>query len=195
LALSTAPSGDETSSAYPDVDFSPNPTPIRLSAQLGRWVDERAQSHEYAELSKRAAADAIAYWTARQAQQGQLFSAGYQAAETWSAARNAGAFSEIARVFFARFTERYLKYFLDREASAQLPSIADRDAFAASLSHFVDALGRHTFEATKISQSFAAGWYNKNAHSARPSEKDIEGFLRFALAKLRQELLREAGEK
>jgi hypothetical protein len=95
-------------------------------------------------------------------------------------------------VFFGKFTERYIKYFLDREASAQLPSIEARDRFAVSLERHIDALARHSFETTKITQSFAAGWYNKHARQSRPDRQAVAAFLSFAMGKLREELLRES---
>jgi hypothetical protein len=95
-------------------------------------------------------------------------------------------------VFFGKFTERYIKYFLDREASAQLPSIEARERFATSLERHIDALARHSFETTKITQSFAAGWYNKHARQSRPNQQTVVAFLSFAMGKLREELLRES---
>jgi hypothetical protein len=85
-----------------------------------------------------------------------------------------------------------LKYFLHREASAQLTTVEARDAFEASLDLHVEDISRHAFEATKITQSFAAGWYNAHARRARPDKQELDRFLSFAMGKLRQELLRES---
>lgn len=177
---------------YPSIDLSSNPSPVRLTTQLRSWVDAHAASLEYAELGKRAAADVIAFWTVKRSRQEELFDSERDVAQVWAEASNAGAFSDLCRVFFGKFTERYLKYFLDREASAQLPSLAARDRFASSLAQHVEALARHSFDATKITQSFAAGWYNGHARSGRPNEEEVQGFLSFAMGKLRQELLRES---
>jgi hypothetical protein len=98
----------------------------------------------------------------------------------------------VARIFFAKFTERYLRYFLEREASAELPSLEAREKFSQQLSAHVDAVSQHAFETSKIAQSFAAGWFNNHARNAHPSEREIEGFLGLSFGKLQEELQREA---
>lgn len=193
VALATShggsgPAGDLS----PLLDLGADPSPLRLTAQMNAWVDAHADSMEYAELGKRAAADVIAFWTRERSRQDDLFGSAQVASQIWAGARNAGAFSELCRVFFGKFTERYIKYFLDREASAQLPTIEARDRFAASLESHMDALARHSFETTKIAQSFAAGWYNKHARQAPPEREKVLSFVSFAMGKLREELLRES---
>jgi hypothetical protein len=192
LALTSPAQPGDPQTIYPDIDLDLNPSALGLTSQLRAWVDAHAASLEYAELGKRAAADAIVFWTSRHSRQGEIFSGADAAAQTWRDAQTAAAFSEICRVFFGKFTERYLKYFLHRSASAELPSVESRDAFEASLERHVEDLARHSFETTKITQSFAAGWYNQHARDARPDQVDVKGFLSFALGKLRQELLRES---
>jgi hypothetical protein len=185
------PPGPET---FPDIELSANPSPFRLTKQLRSWVDAQVGSLEYAELAKRAAADAIAFWTTECSRQGDLFGSAQDASQAWADARKGAAFSQICRVFLGKFVERYLKYFLEREASAELPTLEARERFAASLSGHVDLVARHAFESTKIAQSFAAGWFNKHARYARPDRESAHAFLAFALGKLRQELQRESAE-
>ncbi len=177
----------------PSIDLGQNPSPLEIARRLNVWIDANTDSAEYAELVKRAGADAIAYWTIRCSLQQRLFDTHQTAAQIWRDAATGSAFSEISRVFFGKLLERYLKYFLEREASAQFQRIEDRDAFSKNLSRHVDSVARHAFEASRITQSFAAGWYNKNARNATPTNQDTRGFLSFALSKLRQELQREAG--
>jgi hypothetical protein len=195
LGLATSPQPRDAEDFVPAIDLSTEPSPLRLTATMHSWVDSHAESLEYAELSKRAAADVIAFWTRERSRQGDLFGAGGSASQIWAGARNAGAFSDLCRVFFGKFTERYIKYFLDREASAQLPTVESRDRFAASLEQHVEALARHSFETTKITQSFAAGWYNKHARQSLPGPGALIAFLSFAMGKLREELLRESAER
>ena len=178
----------------PAIDLGQNPSPLEITRRLNAWIDANTDSAEYAELAKRAGADAIAYWTKRCSRQQELFDTQQTAAQVWRDAATGSAFSEISRVFFGKLLERYLKYFLEREASTQFQRIEDRDAFGQNLERHVDSVARHAFEASKITQSFAAGWYNKNARDATPTRHDTQGFLSFALSKLRQELRREAGE-
>lgn len=177
----------------PVIDLGQNPSPLEITRRLNAWIDANTVSAEYAELAKRSGADAIAYWTKRCSGQRELFDAQHTASQIWRDAATGSAFSEISRVFFGKLLERYLKYFLEREASTQFHRIEDRDAFGENLARHVDSVARHAFEASKITQSFAAGWYNKNARDATPTRDDTQGFLSFALSKLRQELQREAG--
>lgn len=186
------PRSQPSEDIFSPIDLSTDPSPLRLAGQLRSWVDSHADSLEYAELGKRAAADVIAFWTMERSRQGDLFDSTETASHVWAGARNAGAFSDLCRVFFGKFTERYLKYFLDREASAQLPTVEARERFAASLEQHIEALARHSFETTKITQSFAAGWYNNHARQSQPSPDAVRAFLAFAMGKLRQELLRES---
>ena len=175
------------------IDLGQNPSPLEITRRLNAWIDANTDSPEYAELAKRSGADAIAYWTKRCSRQQKLFDTHQTAAQIWRDAANGSAFSQISRVFFGKLLERYLKYFLEREASTQFTRIEDRDAFSKNLTRHVDSVARHAFKASKITQSFAAGWYNKNARDATPTHQDTRGFLSIALSKLRQELQREAG--
>jgi DNA-binding XRE family transcriptional regulator len=67
----------DRSSLYPQIDLGSNPSAVRLTSQLRAWVDQHAGSLEYAELSKRAAADVIAFWTGRHARQEEMFAEGF----------------------------------------------------------------------------------------------------------------------
>ena len=192
VALCTHRLGDDRSATAPAIDLRPNPSPMELAKLLNAWVDANLGSLEYAELAKRSAADAIAFWTIQQSRQEKLFTSHCTASEIWDEAGKGAAFSEISRVFFAKLLERYLKYFLDREASAQFDTIEARDQFARNLAGHTDSVARHAFEAARITQSFAAGWFNKHARAAPPEDEATRGFISFALGKLRQELLREA---
>jgi hypothetical protein len=144
-------------------------------------------------LAKRAGGDVIAAWHQENHRQGSLFSlAGPTTSEVWARASQGSGFSEIARLFLARFTERYLRYFLEREASAQILNLEKRESFEHRLRAQVDNVSRHAFETSKITQSFAAGWFNKHTKNAIPNDASLAGFLRIAFAKLREELRREA---
>ena len=94
-------------------------------------------------------------------------------------------------MFFAKIVERYMNYFLERVLSSSAKSITERDAFNKRLSEHVEATSLHAFQTTKITQSFAAGWFNKYANRTLPTDEDIKYFLRIAFGKLREELWRE----
>ena len=174
------------------LDLDKNPSPLRIAAGLNSWVSTHTGSIEYAELARRAGGDTIVYWTREKSAQGTLFAPSTSARRVWQAAADASGFCEVARVFFARFTERYLRYFLEREASAEIKSLEAREEFSRQLSEHVDAISRHAYETSKITQSFAAGWFNNHARGNHPSPEKIEAFLALSFGKLQEELHREA---
>jgi hypothetical protein len=190
LSTSELPSGEGIAGL--EIDLKNNPSPLRLTTELNDWVKSNSDSCEYAELAKRAAADTILQWTNSKLQQTNLFGFGQKSAEVWSQASSGAGFCEVSRLFFAKFTERYLKYFLDREASAELPNLITRNRFGDQLREHIDLVSQHAFETSKITQSFAAGWFNKHAKDKRPTNREIKGFLALAFGKLREELKREA---
>lgn len=97
-------------------------------------------------------------------------------------------FAGLAREFFARLTYRSLDYFLSRELAnhtghgRRFASDADRTAFQ-------NALAVHVFEASRIVEDFAAGWYGKTVWQKQElNQPAIDRFTRYAFKKLRSEL-------
>ena len=175
----------------PSLDFANNPSPLRIAQTLRHWVNDHQDSLEYRGIAERAATDAITTWHSRQREQGYLFGPSEDAAIVWGKASNGAGFCELSRLFFAKFTERYLNYFLEREASAALPTIEARERFREQLHQHVDQVSQHAFETAKITQSFAAGWYNRHVRRGSPSRREVERFLSIAFGKIREELLHE----
>jgi hypothetical protein len=194
VGLTNPPNLRKGSVAGTDLDIKSNPSPLRITAALQSWVSSYANSLEYAELAKRAAADVIGIWTERHANQLDLFTGDRTAEGIWNKASSASGFCEVSRLFFSKFTERYLRYFLEREASSQISSFLERNQFEKRLCQHLDSISQHAFDTAKIMQSFAAGWYNNHVKDAAPSDNEIETFLRLAFGKIREEILREATE-
>lgn len=184
------------SRAAPQLSLPSDATPFRLVVALNEWVDAHTQSREYAELGKRAAAEALATWHSEQSRQGGLFARESPecSRDAWAAASTGAGFSEVSRLFLARFTERYLRYFLEREASAAIANIDARERFSERLHQSVNLVSQHAFETSRIAQSFAAGWFNKHARDQTPNNASLSTFLRVAFGKLREELRREASQ-
>ena len=101
---------------------------------------------------------------------------------------SADRFSVLAREFFARLTRRYLDYYLSRELANHIgPRLRFRDDRARS--EFNDALDQHCWEASRIIEAFAAGWYGKNVYRGDGLTPDgIRKFAPVALRKIRTEL-------
>lgn len=185
LSVSVRESEPRNALSYINIDLPKTPTPLSLGMALHKWVKQNDGRAEYAQLTSSAATDAIVAWQERyKDDQQSLFDLPTHPYEVWRKAGDGSGFSDLARFFFAKFTERYLNYFLEREASAELRNVADREKFDQQVA-------LHAHETAKITQSFAAGWFNKNAVQEMPTEKQIRGFLSHALGKIREELSRE----
>ncbi|MBW7997804.1 MAG: hypothetical protein FVQ81_14780 [Candidatus Glassbacteria bacterium] len=99
-------------------------------------------------------------------------------------------FSALAREFFSRLTQRSLDYYLSRELGKHIgPGERFRDD--AARAQFDDALDRHCWEASRIVETFAGGWYGKNVYQGDGLTPDaIRKFAPVAFKKIRAELQR-----
>jgi hypothetical protein len=105
-------------------------------------------------------------------------------------------FSQLAREFFARLTQRTLDYYLSRELGNHIGT-GERFSDDAARARFDDALDRHCREASRIIEAFAGGWYGKNVYQGDGlTPEDIRGFAPVAFKKVRAELRkrRDAGQ-
>jgi len=162
-----------------------DPTPLALGLSLRNWVQQSGGGGEYSEIASQAATEAFAQWVGRyKGVQGSIFEDEPHPYASWKKAGSGGGFSELSHLFFSNFTRRYLNYFLGRIASSELDTIEDRERFN-------DEVAKHASETAKITQSFAAGWFNKHAAERLPEKEQVYGFLDFALGKIKEELLRE----
>jgi hypothetical protein len=166
-------------------------TPLKLAKALREFTAEGSIRTEYGAIAECAATDALAYWYDQHKTQPSLFTTGEDTHKVWRQVANGAGFCELSRLFFARYVERYLNYFLEREASVVLPNLDDRNRFREAIQTHVDEISRHAFDTAKIMQSYAAGWYNLHAAKGVPSEQAIEGFINYAFKKMRDELLAE----
>ena len=179
----------------PVVDFGKSPSVLRLVAALRAWVDEQAGSREYGDLAKKAAADAIVVWSTQQRQQVSLFVTDEEPGDIWRQMNTGAGFCEVARLFFSKFTERYLNYFLGREASAVCSSVVLRDEIEYRIREHIDGISRYAFETARITQSFAAGWFNRHAQEALPTREESQAFLSIAFNKMQEELSRDVSRR
>ena len=163
-----------------------------LAFSIQEFVANNADSKEYSAFATQSMIETVSEWTRqRESNQAVLFDANDNGLELWHQASSGAGFCELSRLFFAKFTERYLKYFLEREAAATITNLYERTQFNENLERHVDRISNHAFETSKITQSFAAAWFNKEVKSKLPSDKKIQGFLSFAFQKINSELVRE----
>lgn len=162
--------------------------------ELARAIKQYSQAHsentEYATVAVQSLIDTVSVWTKQEQQQTNLFFGGEpDPFEPWRRAAQAEGFSELSRIYFSNFLGRYLKYFLEREASASLTNLFDRNDFIKRLDSHVDTISESAFETTKVTQQFAAGWYKNNAAKDLPDQEKIQGFVSYALKKLKNNLV------
>ena len=97
-------------------------------------------------------------------------------------------FARLARDFFARLSYKSLDYYLSREL-ANHTGPGKRFANDADRVEFQRALSQHTFEASRIVEEFAGGWYGKTVWKEQNLNQDsINKFTSFAFKKMRSEL-------
>ncbi len=186
VGLAVAARSEDPTEVHPwEIKFPDGGTPLELGLILRRWTRGQGGQGEYSELATQAATDALVGWYERHpSSQHDLFAPTPEPYEPWRGVRDGRGFSELAHTYFAAFTRRYLDYFLDREASAVIPTIEERERFD-------NGVARHSEETAKITQSFAAGWFNGHTKEGLPTLKEVEDFLGVAFRKIREELLRE----
>jgi hypothetical protein len=174
------------------IDLPPNFNIFELTQSIQNYISKNESSKEYSTFATQSMIDAISEWSRKnQLQQSLVFNENDNPFEIWQKASTGAGFCELSRTFFASFTERYLKYFLEREASSKIDNLFDRVSFNTHLEDHIDLISKHAFETSKIAQSFSAGWYNKNTKKGLPTDNAIRGFLSFTFQKLNSELLKE----
>jgi hypothetical protein len=122
-------------------------------------------------------------------QNDQLLLFNEQSSSIWENTGTGAAFCDLARSFFSSFTDRYLKYYLDRVASSAINDYNLIESFSNKLSEQIE---KHAFETSKIMQSYAAGWFNVHSKDRLPNIDEIKSFLKLTFTKLREEFRREA---
>ncbi len=167
-------------------------TPLRLAAALHARLADAGTQAEYRDIAAAAGADALVLWyQGHRVQDRSLFEDFDSADKTWTKLGDGAGFCELSRLFFGKFVERYVRYFLEREASQVMPSLSHRDQMRTDLEAHVEDVSQHAFETSRITQSFAAGWFNKHAPNGMPSRSQMHGFVSHAFSKLRDEMAQE----
>jgi len=165
---------------------------FELTKSVQDYVQKNQDSKEYSTFAVQSMIDTISDWSRKnELQQSLIFDSNKNSFEKWQKAADGKGFCELSRTFFSKFTERYLKYFLEREASSKIKSLYDKQQFINKLESHVADISQHAFEASKIIQSFSAGWFNNKARTQSPSDVEVKGFLSYAFKKINSELVRE----
>lgn len=155
------------------------------------FVTTENGSLESNKIARDALLQAIASYE-RSKDDGQISLFGEKSPNVWADIGSGAAFCELARGFFAAFTDRYLRYYLEREVANTINDYRSIEQFSNRLSEQTESVSHHAFETSKIMQSFAAGWFNKYAADKIPTQNEIVGFLKLSFEKMREEFRREA---
>lgn len=178
------------------IDLKEGESPLALASAFASWLEARTDLPEYASIAGAAACDALSRWHRKNIPDTpSLFGKDFERFSVWRKLSTGAGFCELARLYFASCTERYLRYFLEREASRAIENLFERDKFDRMLSSHIDDVSRHAFETAKITQSFAAVWFNKHLKTGLPDDEAKAAFLSLAFGKIRDELRREGSER
>lgn len=193
ITLAHAAKGEEdfNNLAQQGINLSKDFNLYDLAFSIRDYIANKADSIEYSAFATQSMIETVSEWAKlHETNQQVLFDSGDRSFELWHQASDGAGFCEISRLFFSKFTERYLKYFLEREAS-NISNLFERIRFSENIEQHVERISKHAFETAKITQSYAAGWFNKEAKSELPTDQKIRGFLSFAFQKINSELVRE----
>lgn len=158
-----------------------------IDEAIERWAFEGGRSSDAGELARAALLETLS--KNLRGRLPTLFEPTPQEVRTALAGFAGGdRFAMLARDFFARLTYRSLDWYLSRELAnhtgpgKRFHSDADRTAFQ-------QALAEHTYEASRIVETYAGGWYGKTVWRDQSLSQDaINDFTRYAFKKLRSEL-------
>lgn len=164
-------------------------TTLELARVLKQHLQARSSNQEYSAFASQALVDTVRQWTQQQQSQQLLaFSGSSDSFEPWRKAASPAGFSELSHLFFGSFLSRYLSYFLEREASARIATMVDREVFATRLKDHSREITASALDTAKVTESFAVGWYTNHAKKKLPAKAVVIKFLGYALTKLSRTL-------
>ena len=167
-------------------------TVYSILSNANRQITTEKGSLETNKIVRDSVMQAIIEYNQSKEQHDQLSLFSDSSESVWKSVGNGAAFCEITRSFFAAFTCRQLRYYIERTAASSIDNYSRFNSFIQNLESCSKEIADHSFEVSKLVQSFAAGWYNNHAQSAIPTDQEIIGFLRLSFGKLREEFRREA---
>ena len=165
-----------------------------ILSNANRLLSTDKGSLETNKIAKDALIQAIVEYGKKKTASDQMSLFGSLESNVWSEVGDGAAFCEIARRFVAAFTERQLKYYLERTAADSINDYSRLKSFLDGLETHTNEISDHAFETSKLVQSFSAGWFNAHAKDDLPSETAVQEYLRISLNKMREEFRREAEE-
>lgn len=173
-----------------EVETSGEITMYSLLQGANQYLSDESDSMEVSKLAKDSLMNAIISYQQIH-ETNQISFDGFDEKSVWSDIDSGMAFCEMTRSFVAEFTERNLNYFLERAAASEIKDYSKLISFNQNLKKQTEAITIHSHDISKLVQSFAAGWYNKNTGVQIPDDEKISGFLSVAFKKIKEEFRRE----
>jgi hypothetical protein len=150
-------------------------------------VTEHPESSYFGEIAALATRSALTETVLLQGP-GLFFSSAEDVQHAFRAFSTRDRFGELARRFFADFMSRSLRSWVDRELSNHVgqPQISN----VADASDFLKAIDTHTWQAARIVEDFAGGWYSKRNWELGGdiTRDEAQKFVAVSMRKLRAEL-------
>ena len=158
-----------------------------LSASIDRNAFETGRSSDAGELAQSAFLESLSVQLRDRLP--SLFDPTSQEIRKVVASFSSGQnFAVLARDFFARLSYKSLDYYLSRELANHTGG-GKRFASDAERTEFEHSLALHTFEASRIVETFAGGWFGKTVWQKQSlNQGEINKFTRYAFKKMRSEL-------
>ena len=169
-------------------------TMYSLLQGVDKYISADSDSMETNKLAKDSLMNAIITYQQFH-ETNQLSFDGFEESNVWGNIDSGSAFCEMARSFIAEYTNRNLNYYLERVAASEINNYSNLIYFCECLKSQSEAIMIHSTEISKLMQSFAAGWYNKNAIRKIPDDEKISNFLSITFKKIKEEFRREGAEK
>lgn len=163
-----------------------------LTSELQLAVDDYVSEHGYAtdisEMAQSAAGEALASLASDNSvslfgNDGQSLKIAIRDLSTTK------GFSRLGQVFFGRFAERFLNFYLSRITAREVGS--ERLSDVAEVSRFNDALKLHCEQTARIARDFCGQWYSKTEYLEGINHHNTSRFMAIALRKLSRELAKQ----
>ena len=169
-------------------------TLFSILASVQQYIRTETGSLEVNKMARDAVMKAVmTYHDVHKSNQITLF--GDISENMWRSAGTGAAFCELARTFVAEFTDRQIRYCIEREAPRVINDFELLKSFSETLSSESTAISNHALDTSKLMQSWAAGWYSNNSVSALPTDVQVRQFVEFSFRKMREEFRREVDDQ
>ncbi len=158
-----------------------------IGDRIRESVAEHPESSYFGEIAALAARSALTETVLVQGP-GLFFSSAEDVQHAFREYSTRDRFGELARRFFADFMSRSLRSWVDRELSNHVGG--QGVGSMAEASDFLKAIDTHTWQAARIVEDFAGGWYSKRNWELGGdiTRDEAQKFVAVSLRKLRAEL-------